>query len=198
MTNTATPSANDSGLNLDHLEAPQAERKTIREVFEHVGGHWSGSDNLCPTFGSAEALRVYTVKMQRDAVRAALANQPAPAVPALNGRITGAHACFSEAMPPGSLTSIGHANVYRALQAAIAHYVAHQPAQEQAEPDLWVQYIDGVKTQNVARDAEEKATVERMHRIMAPGTAMTWRAFFAAQQEPVAAPQQAEAPKGGA
>lgn len=48
--------------------------------------------------------------------------------PELSGRITGAHACFSEAMPPGSLTSVGHGHVYKALQAAIAHYVAHQPA----------------------------------------------------------------------
>lgn len=52
-------------------------------MFEHVGGHWSGSDNLCPTFGSAEALRVYTVKMQRDVVSGALAAAKAAAPGAL-------------------------------------------------------------------------------------------------------------------
>lgn len=57
----------------------------------------------------------------------------APQAEPLNGRIAGAHACFSEHMPPGSLTSIGHAHVYKALQAAISHYVAHQPAAQHAE-----------------------------------------------------------------
>lgn len=48
----------------------------------------------------------------------------------------------------------------------------------QAVPAMWVQYIDGVKTQNVARDDKEKATVESIHRTMAPGTKMTWRALY--------------------
>jgi len=127
------------------------------------------------------------------------ANQPAPPVPATRDAIEEAAQVFEAAADHNrskGRTILAHSQQSRAnrIRKELDGAPAHQPAQEQAEPDLWVQYIDGVKTQNVARDAEEKATVERTRRIMAPGTAMTWRAFFAAQQEPVAAPQQAAAP----
>lgn len=74
-----------------------------------------------------------------------------------------------------------------ARDAEIADLRAALAAQCQgAQASIWVQYIDGVKTQNVARDEKEKAMVESIHRTMAPGTTMQWTALyespFAAQQ----------------
>ncbi|MDN4038683.1 hypothetical protein [Massilia sp. YIM B02443] len=88
----------------------------------YIGEH---SNTNCPWHEALEAIE--------SAPPASKPEGEASQATALNGRITGAHACFSEAMPPGSLTSIGHAHVYKALQAAIAHYVAHQPAAQHAE-----------------------------------------------------------------
>jgi len=177
---TTHPSANDSGLNLDHLEARTQNMELVIARLEQIVG---GCDNASEH--AEEALIC---------ARAALANQPAPTVPADALRQVVALLVDIEDSDEDDEPHVIAGKARLILETVFAH----QPAQEQAEPDLWVQYIDGVKTQNVARDAEEKATVERIHRIMAPGTAMTWRAFFAAQQEPVAAPQQAQAPKGGA
>lgn len=56
----------------DAPEVAASAQRTIGQTFDHVGGYWAGNDKLCPTFGSAEALRVYTVKMQRQAVQAAV------------------------------------------------------------------------------------------------------------------------------
>jgi len=81
----------------------------------------------------------------------------APQAEPLNGRITGAHACFSEHMPPGSLTSIGHAHVYKALQAAISHYVAHQPAAQQAAAPGALDEPLSAKMNDVVDDLREYA-----------------------------------------
>lgn len=81
----------------------------------------------------------------------------------------------------------------------IASHRAALAAQSQgAQAAIWVQYIDGVKTQNVARDEKEKVNVESIHRLMAPGTTMQWKALYespeAAQQ--AAAPGTLDASKG--
>jgi len=55
------------------------EPLTIKEAFEAVGGWYNGGELGYPSFGSADALRVYTVKMQRNAVQRALAASPEPA-----------------------------------------------------------------------------------------------------------------------
>jgi hypothetical protein len=75
--------------------------------------------------------------------------------------------------------SVDHMHEY-ALK-AIASDRAARPVANKAdvEPTLWVQYIDGEKTQNVARDAKEKAMVESIHRTMAPGTKMEWQSLYA-------------------
>lgn len=71
------------------------------------------------------------------------------------------------------------------MQAYASHAIAADRASRQVankadgEPTLWVQYIDGEKTQNVARDAKEKAMIESIHRTMAPGTKMEWQALYA-------------------
>jgi hypothetical protein len=128
----------------------QRKRLTEEEVRELAMSHLhddteSATRNGFFTF-SAEGLDGFAIDLM-DRISAAApslpAAEPSPTVQALNGRITGSHACFSEAMPPGSLTSVGHAHVYKALQAAIAHYVAHQPAQEQAEPDAYMAVLGG-------------------------------------------------------
>lgn len=54
--------------------------------------------------------------------------QPVAAAPADGVRdaiLTGAHAEFSESLPPGSLTSLGHRHVVSALRAAIKFYIGH-------------------------------------------------------------------------
>jgi phage FluMu protein Com len=60
--------------------------------------------------------------------RAALAQQAGAAAQSVHGReviLKGAHAEFSEAMPPGSMTDLGHRNVFNALRAAIKFYIQH-------------------------------------------------------------------------
>lgn len=67
-----------------------------------------------------------------------------------------------------------------AREAIAADRASRQVANKaDVEPTLWVQYIDGEKTQNVARDAKEKAMVESIHRTMAPGTKMEWQSLYA-------------------
>jgi hypothetical protein len=53
-------------------------------------------------------------------------------------------------------------------------------AQQPAAPAAWIQYVDGVKTQNVARDEAEKAEIERIAAIMNPRLKTTWETLFAA------------------
>jgi len=85
---------------------------------------------------------------------------------------------------------------------ALARRAQPEGEAPQAVPAMWVQYIDGVKTQNVARDDKEKATVESIHRTMAPGTKMTWRALYdhapAATLSPLCGAQHAESGKEAA
>ena len=217
---TTHPSANDSGLNLDHLEALARAATAGPWLHRRDPGNPIGAQHcvklageqgawVCDCIDNADRSTIGGIAGERNAGfiaaanpsavlelialarRAALANQPAPTVSVPPWEVS-----FRKTYPNYAIADISPINQISWMKAEIdAYRAAHQPAQEQAEPDLWVQYIDGVKTQNVARDAEEKATVERIHRIMAPGTAMTWRAFFAAQQEPAAAPQQPESRK---
>jgi len=119
--------------------------------------------------------------------RAALANRPAPTVSAGDAMVNAYLAAQRAEIHRQDHNPMQLPDARAACRAGLVAALTHQPAQEQAEPELWVQYIDGVKTQNVARDAKEKATVESIHRVMAPGTTMTWQAFFAAPQAPVAA-----------
>ncbi len=67
--------AADLAAEFPRAQAPH-KPLAIGEAFEQVGGHWTGSDNLCPTFGSPEALRVFVVKMQNDVVKALSADNP--------------------------------------------------------------------------------------------------------------------------
>jgi hypothetical protein len=69
-----------------------------------------------------ETLRRATAQAPQAATteQAGAVTQPAQVREAI---LTGAHAEFSEAMPPGSLTDLGHRNVVNALRAAIKFYI---------------------------------------------------------------------------
>jgi len=97
---------------------------TIGEAFSAVGGWMNGGELGYPSFGSMNALAAYTQKM----VCAALANQPAPTVPAIYyqaGRLSGTG---------NDWRFIDKAEYDRTHGDYRRMVFAHQPAQEQAEP----------------------------------------------------------------
>ncbi|PKV47974.1 hypothetical protein CLU92_5449 [Janthinobacterium sp. 61] len=57
--------------------------------------------------------------------------------------------------------------------------VFRAPVQPVAVPAGWCQFIDGVKTQNVARDTEELGTIKSIFKVMAPaGAQAEYRPFY--------------------
>jgi hypothetical protein len=180
---TTHPSANDSGLNLDHLEAlaraatpgPWAYQEES-DAYTHIvrPTHTPGRivrQYAQDTNGVVEANARFTAGANPAAVlglialarRAALANQPAPTVPTMNAKELGEAKLFNDFINPD----------VDDLAAALAH----QPAQEQAEPTMRKCSKFGHRC-NCATDCDPTQPHPSM----------------ATQQEPVASPQQAAAP----
>jgi hypothetical protein len=65
------------------------------------------------------------------------------------------------------------------LLAALAQQAVRQ------EPVAWIEYVDGNKTQNVARDSDEKTMMDRIVRACNPGCEVTWEPLYTA---PIAQP----------
>jgi len=60
-----------------------------------------------------------------------------------------------------------------------AVHIAAAQVQPVAVPDGWCQFIDGVKTQNVARDVKELDTIKSIFKVMAPvGAKAEYRPFY--------------------
>jgi hypothetical protein len=165
---TTHPSANDSGLNLDHLEAlPPLLREILTRHDESENrAMWATGCGQKP-----DAL------MER--VRTALANQPAPTAPV----------AWRDALRRSGATD--HHGRIAFLPAQLEQFVsmltAHQPAQEQAEP------LNGGMHDSIfvkvwgdagGGDAGRRALAQYAFDL----------GKQSAQQEPVAAPQQAAAP----
>jgi len=196
MTSTNHQSASESGeLNLDHLEALApcpfcggteafVERADYSSAFvvcdsrvdEHSVCMARGpiavqDDDGEEIPGQAGAIREWNR-------RAALANQPAPTVPA--------DARLREQL----------ALKERSLEIACS-VIAHQPAQEQAEPVAWAVVV-GENMQNTIWITVDKEEAQCEYEASTEGGFESVYnlvpLFRAAQQEPVAAPQQEEAP----
>lgn len=123
---TTHPSANDSGLNLDHLEARTQNMDLVIARLEQIVG---GCDNASER--AEEALIC---------VRAALANQPAQTAHALEGRMVSVDVstCDDDALHRIFAELTGETASDRETLIAVEqsrNFDAHQPAQEQAEPD---------------------------------------------------------------
>jgi hypothetical protein len=210
---TTHPSANDSGLNLDHLEALRrltkerdgwrdeaAHQKALYEracesvemLRDHERAHFwiwqgDGTDNLKSMTDGM------TVLTRADHLRAALANQPAPTVPAGDAIKSWKDRLFehqpdARKYPTGVVHDLGAA--YKDAEIAdLRAALAHQPAQEQAEP---VRTLPESLPEEVAQYLQS-----RLHSPICKAEAV-WKKLramlIAAQQEPVAAPQQAAAP----
>jgi hypothetical protein len=169
--------SNDSGLNLDHLEA----LPSLPRAHKLIG----------PRLESLECL--YSEMQMREYARAALANQPAPTVPAATKEQSllsqmAFIAAYDLDELDGGYTQEGMRAACR-LKCIIDHArracEAHQPAQEQAEPIGEVVANDPVHGWHVR--------VFKPWNEIGAGTKL-----YAAQQEPVAAPQQAESRKKAA
>jgi len=170
------PSANDSGLNLDHLEAlPMPD---LRFHAEFRRGYAAAKGDML------------------ELARAALANQSAPTVPAgygtpcelrVNGEWVPARFIAVDLVGAEPIVQRQHAMplfaTWDEVRGVKKPALAHQPAQEQAEPVAWM----------------------NPHETFAPD-AFLWKydaghplysvpVYRAAQQEPVAAPQQAGSSK---
>jgi len=206
---TTHPSANDSGLNLDHLEAlaraatagpwlhrrdpdnPIGAQHCVKLAGEQ--GAW-----VCDCIDNADRSTIGGIAGERNAGfiaaanpsavlelialarRAALANQPAPTVPALDDLMT-------YPSPHGTLVRLSD----------VKCRVAHQPAQEQADggsrKDLLLALQAALDTCATKSGVPKMSHLETLNALNQAIDAAT-RTAPAAQQEPVAAPQQAAAP----
>ena len=232
---TTHPPANDSGLNLDHLEALAL---AASEHGDNIGeDEWYSSDKNMSLFAGSPDLDliaacgpVAVLSLIALARRAALANQPAPTVPAGDAIKSWKERLFehqpdARKYPTGVVHELGAA--YKDAEIAdLRAALAHQPAQEQAEPTWGAVETVGDMVRNlltldqaapvftafhVTIDGQRRCRVTQgitisRERVVdgkwidsarkdAPYANIVWaKTDERAQQEPVAAPQQAAAP----
>jgi len=230
---TTPPSANDSGLNLDHLEAlaraatPGRWMRLFgeRTVYDRMEDGCRGNAIVRADLGYglqdisnldfiAAANPAAVLELIALARRTALANQPAPTVP----DSFKARQDFLDWNRAKSDPAVKIGREY-AVAEKLMELMANQPAQEQAEPDhasapalLNVDELAALRRfQETCEDSDsggydvEKDMMKRLAAIGVIESKGFGRYQFtkfgdyivarAAQQEPVAAPQQAAAPK---
>lgn len=167
MTTTHSSASESGELNLDHLEALPELPLTAYNAYS------DGSEPL------------WTKDQMRDYARAALANQPAPTVPA--DTFDDLRRKFVASIT--AATSLGENAVWglaRILMADATAALAHQPAQEQAEPVArWKECVWCAGEGTIRSDEDDPSSEDECERCRGDGRVP------AAQQEPVAAPQQA-------
>jgi hypothetical protein len=245
---TTHPSANDSGLNLDRLDAmaPAASIAQHEEIERAVDAryplqnspHASVNDKIgaarlafrngyraaladqpAPTdWQAAHADMVKRnallrerpdlpadripahaelVRLQEENARLR-ANQPAPTVPAIS--LVAKLARVSKWIDKFPIPTDG-ATAMMCLIRDVQETLAHQPAQEQAEPFKWPNGCDRMIPRalrylaNNPRPSGGEETFNGAHLYQLAGEMEAAARKIAAQQEPVAAPQQAAAPE---
>lgn len=201
--------SNDSGLNLDHLEAcPFCGSSEITVDLYEYGGYTAYCEKC-----EVEGPRGYSPSEAAIAwnSRAALVNQPAPTVPdereklltiiANAYQIAGAHDA-----PAYILDVLAHPEqaTMEHVEDMLPYAPAHQPAQEQADPFKWPNGCDNTIPRalrylaNNPRPSGGEQPFNGAHLYQLAGEMEAAARKIAAQQEPVAAPQQGESSKEAA
>jgi len=189
--------SNDSGLNLDHLEAQMRIEHENTEFTEWWASSGQGADpaHTLITENACHAT------WQERARRGALANQPAPTVPAghalrkLCDQLDAMKRRMRHTPGTGQNHSyLLHEDVEAYVEEARAA-LAHQPAQEQAEPAIGIGDPEAAFASFCDREGyPSDGEIDAALRAAFYEGIQYCSVDITAQQEPVAAPQQAVAP----